>query len=103
MSGDPVDMNLFNPIQIHLIANAYFIEGATDPSPQRSGMFEAENGISTVRVPIDLAAQTSRVITTSKPRTHNKAKILDSASIICSPETGWVIDGREQLMFLLSN
>ena len=45
LSGYPVDMSLFNPIQIHLTANPRFIEGATDPFPQRSGMFEAGNGI----------------------------------------------------------
>ena len=103
LSGYPVDNSLFNPIQIHLTANPRFIEGATDPFPQRSGMFEAGNGISTVRVPIDLAARTSRVKATSKQRTHNKAGILDPASIIRDPETEQVVDGREQLMFLLSN
>ena len=66
-------------------------------------MFEAGNGISTVRVPIDLAARTSRVKATSKQRTHNKAGILDPVTIIRDPKTGRVIDGREQLMFLLSN
>jgi hypothetical protein len=103
LSGYPVDNSLFNPIQIHLTANPRFIEGATDPFPQRSGMFEVRNGISIVRVPIDLAARTSRVTTTSKQRTHNKAGILDPASIIRDPETEQVVDGREQLMFLLSN
>ena len=66
-------------------------------------MFEFGNGISIVRVPIDLAARTSRVTTTSKQRTHNKAGILDPASIIRDPVTEQVVDGREQLMFLLSN
>ena len=103
LSGYPVDMSLFNPIQIHLTANPRFIEGATDPFPQRSGMFEAGNGLSTVLVPIDLAARTARAKTTSKQRTHNKAGMLDPATIIRDPETGRVIDGREQLMFLLSN
>ena len=66
-------------------------------------MFEAGNGISTVRVPIDIAARTARAKTTSKQRTHNNAGILDPTAIMRDPDTGLAIDGREQLMFLLSN
>ena len=39
LSGCPVDMRLFNPIQIHLTANPRFIDGAIDPYPNRSGLF----------------------------------------------------------------
>ena len=45
LSGCPVDMRLFNPIQIHLTANPRFINGAVDPYPNRSGLFEAGNGV----------------------------------------------------------
>ena len=46
LSGYPVDPHLFNPIQIHLTANPRFIDGATDPYPNRSGLFEAGRGTS---------------------------------------------------------
>ena len=55
LSGCPVDLRLFNPIQIHLTANPQFSDGAVDPYPNRSGLFEAGTGISTVTVPSDLA------------------------------------------------
>ena len=35
LSGCPVDLRLFNPIQIHLTSNPLFIDGAIDPSPNR--------------------------------------------------------------------
>ena len=41
LSCCPVDMRLFNPIQIHLTANPRFINRAVDPYPKRSGIFEA--------------------------------------------------------------
>ena len=39
LSGCPVDMRMFNPIQIHLTANPLFSDGAVDPYPNRSGLF----------------------------------------------------------------
>ena len=41
LSGCPVDLRLFNSTQIHLTANPEFMNGATDPYPNRSGMFES--------------------------------------------------------------
>ena len=55
LSGCPVDMRMFNPIQIHLTANPQFSDGAVDPYPNRSGLFKAGTGVSTVTVPSDLA------------------------------------------------
>jgi hypothetical protein len=55
LSSCPVDLRLFNPIQIHLTANPSFVDGAVDPYPNRSGLFEAGAGVSTVVVPSDLA------------------------------------------------
>jgi hypothetical protein len=45
LSGCPVDLRLFNPIQIHLTANPQFGDGAVDPYPNRSGLFEAGAGV----------------------------------------------------------
>jgi hypothetical protein len=59
LSGCPVDLRLFNPTQIHLTANPRFIDGAVDPYPNRSGLFEAGSRVSTVPVPSDLATRTA--------------------------------------------
>jgi hypothetical protein len=57
LSGCPVDLRLFNPTQIHLTANPQFIGGASDPYPNRSGMFEAGQQITTVTVPDDIESR----------------------------------------------
>ena len=61
LSSYPVDLRLFNPIQIHLTANPRFIDGAVDPYPNRSGLFSAASGVSTVRVPSDLATRSTAI------------------------------------------
>ena len=103
LSGGPVDMRMFNPIQIHLTANPLFSDGAVDPYPNRSGLFKAGTGISTVTVPSDLAFRSAVASRSSKQRTSGKSGLLDPADIIRDPVTDLAIDGREQLMFLLSN
>jgi hypothetical protein len=103
LSGYPVDLRLFNPIQIHLTANPRFVDGATDPFPNRSGLFSAGNGISTVPVPSDLKTRADTIQAASRQRFSGKTGLLDPADIIRDPDTGLAIDGREQLMFLLSN
>ncbi|MDB2529824.1 hypothetical protein N9X46_03715 [Paracoccaceae bacterium] len=74
-----------------------------DPYPNRSGMFEAGSGVSTVPVPADLAARTAITQAESKQRVSGKTVLVDPADIIRDSDTGLAIDGREQLMFLLSN
>ena len=103
LSGCPTDMRLFNPIQIHLTANPRFINGAVDPYPKRSGLFEAGGGVTTVPVPSDLATRTAVTHAASRQRSSGKSGLLDPADIERDPDTGLAIDGREQLMFLLSN
>jgi len=61
LSGYPVDLRLFNPTQIQLTANPRFIDGAVDPYPNRSGLFSAASGVSTVRVPSDLATRSTAI------------------------------------------
>ncbi|MDB4170321.1 hypothetical protein N9747_10040 [Planktomarina sp.] len=103
LSGCPVDMRMFNPTQIHLTANPQFSDGAVDPYPNRSGLFEAGTGVSTVTVPSDLAFRSAVASKSSKQRTRGTSGLLDPADIIRDPDTDLVTDGREQLMFLLSN
>jgi hypothetical protein len=103
LSGYPVDMRLFNPIQIHLTANPQFTEGATDPYPNRSGMLEAGHQITTVTVPDDLDYRAVRLAAMTKARSQSKSGCLDPIEVVRDPNTGLAIDGREQLMFTLSN
>ncbi|MDC1271848.1 hypothetical protein N8Z94_04505, partial [Planktomarina temperata] len=103
LSGCPVDLRLFNPIQIHLTANPLFSDGAVDPYPNRSGLFKAGSDVSTVPVPSDLAFWSAVASKSSKQRPRGTSGLLDPAEIIRDPDTGLAIDGREQLMFLLSN
>jgi hypothetical protein len=44
----PVDLKLFNPLQMHLTAAPQFKDGAIDPFPCRSGLFAADKGKDTV-------------------------------------------------------
>ena len=94
-------MRMFNPIQIHLTANPRFIDGAINPYPNRSGLFDAGTGISTVTVPSDLAFRRAVASKSSKQRTSGKSGLLDPAGIIRNP-ADLDIDGREQLIFLQS-
>ena len=103
LSGYPVDLRLFNPIQIHLTANPQFTDGATDPYPNRSGMFEAGHQITTVSIPEDLESRALSLAVMTKARSRSKSGSLDPVEVVRDPNTGLVIDGREQLMFLLSN
>ncbi|MDC0114281.1 hypothetical protein OAI45_04260 [Planktomarina temperata] len=48
LSDYPADDHMFNPIQIHLTANPQFSDGAVDPYPNRSGLFKAGTGASTL-------------------------------------------------------
>ena len=98
-----VDLNLFQPVQMHYIAKPIFNGGAIDPLPKRSGLFEAGAGIDTVTVPSDLAFRSAVASTSSKQRTRGKSGLLYPAATSYDPDTGLAIDGREQLMFLLSN
>ena len=82
LSGCPVDMRMFNPIQIHLTANPLFIDGAVDPYPSRSGLFKAGSGVSTVPVPSDLATRTAVAHAASKQRSRGKTGLLDPADIV---------------------
>jgi hypothetical protein len=40
LQESPVDLALFNPVQMHFTANPVFLDGATDPFPDRSGMYQ---------------------------------------------------------------
>ena len=66
-------------------------------------MFEAGHQITTVTVPDDLESKAVSLRARSMPRSSSKSGSLDPAEVVRDPDTGLAIDGREQLMFLLSN
>ena len=103
LSGCPVDLRLFNLTQIHLTANPQFVGEATDPYPHRSGMFEAGHQTVTVTVPDDLESTVVSLRARSMPRSRSRSGSFDPVEAVRDPNTGLAIDGREQLMFLLSN
>ena len=82
LSGCPVDLRLFNPIQIHLTANPRFIGGAIDPYPYTDqACLKQVDGLSTVSVPSDLANRTSVTQAASRQRSTGKSGLLDNADI----------------------
>ena len=99
--SSPADLNLFQPVQMHYIARPMFNGGAIDPLPKRSGKHDAGTGIDTVSVPDDLETRTRSTL--SKPRHVRPGGVVESQDIIRDPSTGLVIDGRERLLFELSN
>lgn len=98
-----VDMRIYSPVQIHLTANPSFVDGAVDPHPNRSGLFDGGSGKKVVPVPDDLSSRAVTQRKLSTPRTRSTTGMLDPDAVVRDPETGKAIDGREQLMFLLSN
>ena len=53
----PIDLSLYQPVQPHFTARPIFIDGAIDPIPNRSGLFEAGFAKDTVGVPPNLQEQ----------------------------------------------
>lgn len=95
----PVDKALFNIIQIHFTANPMFEGGAVDPFPARSGLYQAGQGTSEVAVPSDLQMKAERSLRVG--RSDGRGGGIHE--IVRDPDTGLAIDGREQVMFDLSN
>lgn len=50
LSGCPVDLALFNPVQLHLTANPEFL-GGENPYSERFGLFEPDGASDAVAVP----------------------------------------------------
>jgi len=101
LSGSPVDLRLFHPVQLHFIAKPIFRDGAVDPLPRRSGTHDAGKGNSTVSVPTDLGARA--VAASQKPKHIRTGGVVEAQEIVRDLSTGLAIDGRERLLFELSN
>jgi hypothetical protein len=80
---------------------AEIAQHGSDNAPHRSGLFEAGADRDTVSVPDDLETRTQATL--SKPRHVRQGGVVESQDIIRDPSTGLVINGRERLLFDLSN
>ncbi|WP_135507378.1 hypothetical protein [Roseovarius aestuariivivens] len=96
----PVDRSLFNPTQLHLTSTPEFI-GGDDPYPERFGLYAPMGASDTVEVPSDLADRI--IFNSAQPRHRRDTGAVEPQEIVRDQDTGLAIDGREQLMFDLSN
>jgi hypothetical protein len=98
----PVDLSLFRPVQPHFTAHPVFVEGAVDPLPARSGIYQAGSGQLTVNVPDNLhVLEVSRRAATRQR--HIRANgFIEAQEIVRDPDTGLAVDGREKLLYQLS-
>ena len=101
-SDVPVDMSLFRPVQPHFTANPIFENGAINPLPNRSGVYDAHGGQDTVTVPDNLDEIVTVQTTSQKPRHTRSDGYLEAQEIIRDQATGLAIDGREKLLYWLS-
>ena len=98
LQDSPADLKLFNPVQMHYTANPVFLDGATDPFPDRSGMYEP-SGIVEVAVPELIPSVVVKKVTSKT----NKFGQLDGQEILRDEDTGLIIDGRERFLLTCSN
>ena len=87
LQESPVDLTLFNPVQMHYTANPVFLDGALDPFPDRSGMYEP-SGIMEVAVPELIPSVVAKEVTSKT----NKFGQLDGQEVIRDEDTGLIIE-----------
>ena len=98
----PIDLSLYQPVQPHFTARPIFIDGAIDPIPNRSGLFEVGFAKDTVGVPPNLQEQVN-ISRQLQGASYVRADgTIEPQNIIRDPSSGLAIDGREKLMFFLS-
>ena len=97
LQESPVDLALFNPVQPHFTANPIFLEGALDPFPDRSGMYQPSSLIE-VTVPELIPTAVKKV-----KSTVNQFDQLDGQEIVRDEISGLIIDGRERFLLTCSN
>ena len=97
LQESPVDLALFNPVQPHFTANPIFLEGALDPFPDRSGMYQPSS-LTEVTVPELIPTAVRKV-----KSTVNQFDQLDGQEIVRDEISGLIIDGRERFLLTCSN
>ena len=99
LSESPVDLSLFRAVQPHYTANPIFLDGAVDPWPNRSGMFNAGHDVLAVQVSDTFQLQVLNAKTFTVHRQVNKMGTIDPQEIVRDENTGLIIDGRERFLF----
>jgi hypothetical protein len=102
LQDSPVDLSLFNPVQVHYTANPILDLGVgDDPIQRRVGLYAPVGSLEEVAVPVDLPAPKNP--SSTRPRHHvSTANIVDPQGVTRDRTTGLVIDGRERFMFFKS-
>jgi len=100
LSESRVDLSLFRTVQPHYTANPIFLDGAVNPWPNRSGMFNAGHDV--VQVPDTFQLQVLNAKTSTVHRQVNKMGTIDPQEIVRDENTGLIIDGRESFLFKCS-
>ena len=99
LSESPVDLSLFRTLQPHYTANPIFLDGAVDPWPNRSGMFNSGNDVIAVQVPDSFQLQILNPKTSTVRRQVNKMDTIDAQEIVRDNTSGLIVDGREQFLY----
>jgi len=97
LQDSPVDLALFNPVQPHFTANPMFLDGAIDPFPDRSGMYQPSD-LTEVTVPELIPAGVRKV-----KSILNQFDRLDGQEIVRDETSGLIINGRERFLLICSN
>ncbi|REC53559.1 hypothetical protein DRV84_14945 [Rhodosalinus sediminis] len=101
LKSSPVDLNIYDPVQVHLTANPGLEDGVADPIDHRVGLYRPDGSVDTVVVPDGLSDCGD-----GQPRIHRRRVMggqIDPQAIVRDPATDRVIDGRERFLLLKSN
>jgi hypothetical protein len=102
LDGTVADLSVYSPNQLLLTCAPMFPDGVDDPVKQRNGLYAQDNWSDTISVPKDLSEKAKHYSKTRTQRARLRSGEIASADIIFDPNTGLVVDGREQLLFYLS-
>jgi hypothetical protein len=102
LDGTVADLSVYSPNQLLLTCAPIFPDGIEDPVKQRNGLYAKDGWSDTVCVPTDLSDKAKHYSNIRTQRARLRSGEIALADIIFDPDTGLVIDGREQLLFHLS-
>jgi hypothetical protein len=96
------DTAIYKPTQLILTCAPHFPEGVVDPVPVRCGLHKRAENKDTVKVPSGLAEKAKVCKKSTARRVTGSNGELISLDVVVDPETGLIIDGREQHLFNIS-
>ncbi len=91
-----VDFHLYSPVQPHYTCNPIFDDGIEDPVTQRTGIYNAGQTLSVVKVPDDLSVQVTKI---RQQSTGHGGGGDGGSQEIERNSAGLVTDGRERWLF----